>query len=59
MAAASKQAQIALIPLGIALNLALGTLVHAIRAPIYVDEVGTACVVMLIGLFAPGLWSAC
>jgi energy-coupling factor transport system substrate-specific component len=50
--AASKNLTLALIPLGIALNLALGTFIHAIRAPIYLDEVGTACVVMLVGLRA-------
>jgi len=49
---ASKQLTLALIPLGIALNLALGTFIHAIRAPVYLDEVGTACVVMLVGLRA-------
>lgn len=50
--AVSKQLVVALIPLGIALNLALGTFIHAIRAPIYLDEVGTMCIVMLVGLRA-------
>lgn len=43
---------LALIPLGIALNLTLGTIVHALRLPVYIDEVGTICVTLLVGLRA-------
>lgn len=41
-----------LVPMGIALNLSLGTLVHALRLPVYLDEVGTVCVTLLVGLRA-------
>lgn len=41
-----------LVPMGIALNLSLGTLVHALRLPVYIDEVGTICVTLLVGLRA-------
>ena len=43
---------LALIPLGIALNLALGTLVHTLKLPVYVDAVGTIAVTLLAGLRA-------
>ncbi len=43
---------LALVPMGIALNLSLGTLVHAVRLPVYIDEVGTICVTLLVGLRA-------
>lgn len=43
---------LALIPMGIALNLALGTIVHALRLPVYIDMVGTICVTLLVGLRA-------
>lgn len=46
----SKRGHIlALIPLGIALNLVLGTLVHTLKLPIYVDAVGTILVTLLAG----------
>lgn len=47
-----RQLNLALIPLGIALNLTLGTVVHALRLPVYIDEVGTICVTLLVGLRA-------
>jgi energy-coupling factor transport system substrate-specific component len=46
------QQNLALIPLGIALNLALGTLVHVLKLPVYVDAVGTIAVTLLVGLRA-------
>jgi energy-coupling factor transport system substrate-specific component len=44
--------EVTLIPLGIALNLALGTIVQALKLPIYVDSVGTIAVTLLVGLRA-------
>jgi energy-coupling factor transport system substrate-specific component len=44
--------EITLIPLGIALNLALGTIVNALKLPVYVDSVGTIAVTVLVGLRA-------
>jgi energy-coupling factor transport system substrate-specific component len=49
MTTSSQRIDLALIPIGAALNLGLGTFVHAIHAPVYIDEVGTAAVVMLAG----------
>lgn len=43
---------LALVPTGIALNLALGTLVHTLKLPVYLDAVGTICVTLLAGLRA-------
>ncbi len=43
---------LALVPLGIALNLVLGTIVHTLKAPVYVDAVGTILVTVLAGLRA-------
>ncbi|MBI4446912.1 MAG: ECF transporter S component [Acidobacteria bacterium] len=48
----NPQLVLALLPLGIALNLSLGTLVHTIKAPIYVDAVGTILVTLLAGMRA-------
>lgn len=48
-----KSARIlALIPLGIVLNLAIGTLVHTLKVPLYIDAVGTIIVTMLAGIRA-------
>jgi energy-coupling factor transport system substrate-specific component len=44
--------ELTLIPLGIALNLALGTIVQALKLPVYVDSVGTITVTLLVGLRA-------
>jgi energy-coupling factor transport system substrate-specific component len=44
--------ELALIPLGIALNLALGLLVHTLRIPLYVDAVGTVAITLLAGMRA-------
>ena len=40
---------LAVIPAGIALNLALGTIFIALRLPIYIDAVGTSIVTILVG----------
>jgi energy-coupling factor transport system substrate-specific component len=47
-----RQELLALIPLGIALNLVLGTIVQAVKLPVYLDAVGTVAVTMLGGLGA-------
>jgi energy-coupling factor transport system substrate-specific component len=44
--------ELAVIPLGIALNLALGTLIHTLKLPIYLDAVGTIVVTLIAGLRA-------
>jgi energy-coupling factor transport system substrate-specific component len=44
--------ELAIIPLGVALNLALGSLVQWLKLPIYVDAIGTIAVTMLVGLRA-------
>lgn len=41
-----------LIPIGIALNLALGTVVHLLKLPIFLDAVGTIVVTLLAGVGA-------
>lgn len=43
---------LALIPLGIALNLALGGLIHALKVPLYLDAIGTITVTLLAGIRA-------
>lgn len=43
---------LALIPLGIALNLALGVVIHTLKIPLYVDAVGTIAVTLLAGVRA-------
>jgi energy-coupling factor transport system substrate-specific component len=40
--------------LGIALNLAIGTLVHTLKLPLYIDAVGTILVTLVAGLW-PGI----
>lgn len=47
--APSKQLELALIAVGIAFNLSLGTVVHALKLPIYLDAVGTVLVTLLVG----------
>ena len=44
--------EMALIPIGIALNLVLGTIVLALKLPVYVDAVGTIVVTLVAGLRA-------
>lgn len=43
---------LAMVPLGIALNLGLGTIVTTLKLPLYVDAVGTILVTLLLGLRA-------
>jgi energy-coupling factor transport system substrate-specific component len=50
----SGREAVALVPVGIALNLAIGTLVHALKLPIYLDAVGTVAITLIAGL-RPGL----
>lgn len=50
--AGMRQRLLALIPLGIALNITLGVLVHALRLPIYLDAVGTIAITLIAGLRA-------
>jgi energy-coupling factor transport system substrate-specific component len=45
----SRQA-LALIPLGIAMNIALGTIIHTLKLPIFLDAVGTITVTLLLGM---------
>lgn len=45
----SRQA-IAIIPLGIAMNIALGTIIHTLKLPIFLDAVGTITVTLLLGM---------
>jgi energy-coupling factor transport system substrate-specific component len=40
------------IPLGIAMNLAIGTIVHLLKVPLYLDAIGTILVTLLLGLRA-------
>ena len=44
--------ELTLIPMGVALNLAIGTLIHAVKVPVYLDAVGTIVVTMLVGMRA-------
>jgi energy-coupling factor transport system substrate-specific component len=50
--ASKAHRELALIPLGIALNLALGVLVHTLKIPLYVDAVGTVAITLLAGMRA-------
>lgn len=40
---------LAVVPLGITLNLALGTLVQVLKLPVYLDAVGTVAITLLVG----------
>jgi energy-coupling factor transport system substrate-specific component len=51
-AAQSRAQNLSLVIAGIALNLALGTLVHTLKLPVYVDAVGTILVTLLAGWVA-------
>jgi energy-coupling factor transport system substrate-specific component len=48
----SKTLALALIPLGIALNLAIGTIIQTLKVPVYLDAVGTIAVTLLAGVRA-------
>jgi energy-coupling factor transport system substrate-specific component len=45
----------AVVPIGVAVNLALGTIVRALHAPVYLDATGTIAVTVLIGFRAGAL----
>lgn len=45
-----KQRLLTLIPIGIAMNLTLGSIVHALHLPIYLDAVGTILITLIAGL---------
>jgi energy-coupling factor transport system substrate-specific component len=45
----AKTAALALVPLGVLLNLGIGTIVNLLKLPIFVDAVGTILVTLLIG----------
>ncbi len=44
-----KTLAIAFVPLGIALNLAIGTVTHLLKIPLYLDAIGTIVVTVLLG----------
>src|SRR5437899_1444243 len=46
----ASTAALALIPLGVLLNLGIGTVVHVLKLPVFVDAVGTILVTILIGI---------
>lgn len=46
---------LALIPLCVALNVVLGSLVHVLKIPIYYDAVGTIIAVLMVGFLAGSL----
>lgn len=49
-ATASRTAAIALVPLGVLINLGIGTIVHVLKLPLFIDAVGTILVTLLIGI---------
>lgn len=49
--------RLALIPLGIGVNMAIGTMVYMLKLPIYLDAIGTIIVTLLAGL-RPGILTA-
>ncbi len=53
----NRSLNLALIPLGIGINIAIGTIVLLLKLPIYLDAIGTLIVTMLAGLRA-GLLTA-
>ena len=48
----TRSLRLALIPLGIGLNMSLGTIVSMLKLPIYLDMIGTIVVTILSGLWA-------
>jgi energy-coupling factor transport system substrate-specific component len=42
--------ELALIPVGIAINLAIGTLAHTLKVPVYLDAIGTIIITLILGL---------
>jgi len=47
---ATSAAVMALVPLGILINLGIGTIVHLLKLPLFIDAVGTIVVTILIGI---------
>jgi energy-coupling factor transport system substrate-specific component len=47
---AARTTVLALVPLGVLLNLGIGTLVHLLKLPVFLDAVGTILVTILIGI---------
>ena len=43
-------AALALIPLGVLINLGIGTIVHLLKLPVFIDAVGTILITILIGI---------
>ncbi|HYV55435.1 MAG TPA: hypothetical protein VE933_12690 [Chitinophagaceae bacterium] len=50
----TRELNLVLIPLAIALNIGIGSLVNALKLPFYLDAVGTVLITILLGL-APGI----
>ena len=48
-AAPNPHLGLAVAPLAIALNLSMGTLVHALKLPVYLDAIGTIIATLLLG----------
>ncbi|MEE2991762.1 MAG: hypothetical protein VX603_01140, partial [Gemmatimonadota bacterium] len=48
----TRSLRLALIPLGIGLNMSLGTIVSMLKLPVYLDMIGTIVVTILSGLWA-------
>ena len=47
---APATAAMALVPLGILINLGIGTIVHLLKLPLFIDSVGTILITILIGI---------
>ncbi len=47
---ATSAAVMALVPLGVLINLGIGTIVHLLKLPLFIDAVGTIVVTILIGI---------
>ena len=45
----NRELYIALIPIGIGLNLGIGVIIHLLKLPIYLDAIGTIIITLLIG----------
>lgn len=48
----AKSLALAMIPIGIVLNLSIGTLVSILKLPLFVDAAGTILVTLLLGIRA-------
>ena len=47
--ASKPNVSLALVPLGILLNLGFGTIIHLLKLPVFLDAIGTVLVTLLIG----------